>query len=65
MSNRAEQAQRLVAVFLLGCLLFSYPLLALFNISGTVFGIPLLYAYLFAVWAMLIVLMILVIERQS
>ena len=65
MSNRAEQAQRLVAVFVLGCLLFSYPLLALFNISGTVFGIPLLYAYLFAVWAMLIVLMILVIERQN
>jgi hypothetical protein len=65
MAHRGEQAQRLVAVFLLGCLLFSYPILALFNIGGTVFGIPLLYAYLFAVWAMLIVLMILVIEPQN
>jgi hypothetical protein len=57
-------AQRLVAVFLLGCLLFSYPLLALFNAGGTVFGIPVLYAYLFAAWAALIALMVLVVERS-
>ena len=63
MAHRPLQAQRLVALFILGCLLFSYPLLALFNISGTVFGIPLLYAYLFGVWGVLIVLMIVVVER--
>lgn len=60
---RPVQAQRLVALFVLGCLLFSFPLLALFNTGGTVFGIPLLYAYLFSVWALLIVLMVLVVER--
>ena len=63
MANRAVQAQRLVALFVLGCLLFSYPLLSLFNTGGVIFGIPVLYAYLFGVWAALIALMILVIER--
>lgn len=59
MAPRVIQAPRLVALFLLGCLLFSYPLLSLFNVGGTVLGIPLLYAYLFGAWAALIVLMIL------
>ena len=65
MSFRAIKAQRLVGLFVLGCLLFGYPLLALFNRGGTVFGIPLLYAYLFGAWALLIVLMILAVERGS
>jgi hypothetical protein len=65
MANRAVQAQRLAALFVLGCLLFSFPLLALFNTGGTVFGIPVLYAYLFGMWAVLIALMILVIERSG
>jgi hypothetical protein len=65
MAHRAIHAQRLVALFMLGCLLFSYPLLSLFNVGGTVAGIPVLYAYLFGVWAALIALMILVVERSS
>ncbi|CAG1018476.1 MAG TPA: hypothetical protein VGE16_12780 [Albitalea sp.] len=65
MAHRPVQAQRLVALFLLGCLLFSYPLLALFNTGGTLFGVPLLYVYLFGVWIGLIVLMILIVERRG
>lgn len=65
MAHRAIHAQRLVALFLLGCLLFSYPLLSLFNVGGTVGGIPVLYAYLFGVWVLLIALMILVVERSQ
>jgi hypothetical protein len=65
MPHRAVQSQRLIALFVLGCLLFSYPLLALFNTGGTVFGIPLLYAWLFGVWVALIVLMILIVERRG
>lgn len=65
MAHRAVQAQRLVALFVFGCLLFSYPLLALFNTGGTVFGIPMLYAYLFGVWIGLIVLMVLIVERRG
>ena len=63
MGLRAEQSERLVALFVLGSLAFTYPLLALFNRSGTVFGIPLLYAYLFGVWAALIALMALAATR--
>jgi len=57
-------AQRLVALFVLGCLLFSYPLMSLFNSGGTLWGIPLFYAYLFGAWAGLIALMALVIEKS-
>lgn len=64
--NRSRLAgQRLVAIFLLGCVLLNYPLLFLFNRGVMVFGIPLLYAYIFLVWAGLIALMAWVIERQG
>lgn len=54
MSLRADQSQRLVALAGLGALLLTYPLLALFNGGGTVLGMPLLYAYLFGAWAVVI-----------
>ena len=56
---------RLIAIFLLGCLLFNYPLLYLFNISVNLSGIPLLYVYIFAVWGLLIALTAAVVERKS
>jgi hypothetical protein len=65
MAHRALHAQRLIALFVLGCLLFSFPLLSLFNTGGTVWGIPVLYAYLFGVWIGLIAFMALVVERST
>ena len=59
------KAQRLVALCMLGVLLFNYPILALFNASATVFGIPVLYAYVFAAWSMLIGCMALVVESGN
>jgi hypothetical protein len=50
----AERADRRVAVALLGVVLFCSPLLAIFDRDLTVFGVPLLWAYLFAGWAALI-----------
>lgn len=55
--------QRLVAVFMLGCVLLNYPILFLFNKPEAIFGVPLLYLYIFGVWALLIALMAIVIER--
>ena len=55
--------QRFVALCMLGMLLFNYPVLALFNVPATVFGVPVLYAYIFMAWAALIALMALVAER--
>ena len=65
MAHRTLHAQRLIALFVLGCLLFSFPLLSLFNTGGTVWGIPVLYTYLFGVWIGLIALMALVVERST
>ena len=61
---RGLEGQRLIALFLLGALLFNYPLFSLFSGPADLFGIPLLYAYVFLVWAALIGLIALVVERR-
>ena len=53
MRKPSLRAYRIVSLFLLGCLLFNYPILALFNLPGAVLGIPVLYAYIFTAWALL------------
>ncbi|MGE5615300.1 MAG: hypothetical protein ACM3X5_00150 [Bacillota bacterium] len=65
MAKSTRAAQQLVGLFLLGCLLFNYPLLALFNVRATVGGIPLLYAYLFAAWALVVALVAWVIRARE
>jgi len=60
-----RKSERLVALALLGFLLFNYPLLSLFSTGDTVFGVPLLYVYLFASWALLIGLMALVSRKPG
>ena len=57
------KAPRFIALCMLGLVLFNFPVLALFNVAGTVLGVPVLYAYIFAAWALLIALMALVAER--
>jgi hypothetical protein len=61
--NRTHEG--LVALFLLGVLLFTPPLLALFNTATRVLGLPALYLYLFAAWAAVIVLAALTVERVT
>ena len=65
MLKPSRKVPRLIGLFLLGCLLFNFPLLALFNVRTTAFGIPLLYAYLFAAWLLLIALVAAVMERSD
>ena len=62
MQEHERKGQRLVALFILGCLLFNYPVLSLFNVAAVAFGVPVLYAYIFAAWALLVALMALVVE---
>jgi len=57
MGDSERRGQRFVALCVLGILLFNYPVLALFNVPGTLFGIPTLYAYIFIAWGALIGLM--------
>lgn len=52
-----RETARFVALFLFGVILFTPLLIAIFDVPKvSVFGIPLLYAYLFASWAVLIAL---------
>jgi hypothetical protein len=59
-----RKGERLVALALLGFLLFNYPLLSLFSTDGRVVGVPLLYAYLFVSWGLLIGFMALVVRKS-
>ena len=61
--NDETKGQRFVALCMLGMLLFNFPILALFNVPGTLLGVPVLYAYIFIAWAALIALMALVADR--
>lgn len=47
---------RLAAAAVLALLLFNYPFLAVFDTDSLVFGLPVLWAYLFTVWAAIIAL---------
>ena len=55
-----ERRERSSVLFLAGCLALNVPLLALFDRPVLVFGIPLLYLYLFGLWLALIVLLALI-----
>ena len=64
MKTKGARAARLAFLFILGVLLFNYPLLALFNVQGRIFGVPVLYAYIFVAWGLLIALVAIVMERD-
>lgn len=53
-----------MALFALALLLFNLPLLALWDRPLSVFGLPLLPTALFLIWALLIVLLALIVERE-
>ena len=59
------KGQRLLAIFLLGCLLLNDPLFSLFSGPAQVLGVPVVYVYVFFVWALLIVLMALAVEQRA
>ena len=57
-----SKGPRLAALCMLGMVLFNFPVLALFNVPQTLFGVPMLYAYVFIAWGGLIGLMALFAE---
>ncbi|MGB5737514.1 MAG: hypothetical protein WBM40_24055 [Thiohalocapsa sp.] len=65
MSNPTLLRQRLAALFLLGLLLWFSPLVLRVNQSGNVFGIPILYLYLFGVWVAIVAVAALILSRRG
>ena len=64
MSER-DKTPRLAGAAALGFLLFNYPLLAVFDRDIRVLGVPLLWAYLFSVWAALIAIAAVIVRRAG
>ncbi len=56
MTRDSKKNKRLFALFLLGCVLLNFPILSLVNLETLIFGLPLLYVYIFSVWCLLIAL---------
>jgi len=56
---------RLIALFLLAGVLFNYPVLSLFNTRASVFGIPLLYVFIFVAWGAIIALAAWIMQRRD
>jgi len=54
MTRESKLNKRLVALFLLGCVLLNYPILSLFNLEIPSFGLSLLVVYIFSIWCLLI-----------
>ena len=65
MGEAERKAPRMIALCMLGCVLFNFPILALFNVPDRLLGVPMLYAYIFSAWALLIALMAWVVERRE
>ncbi len=54
LTRDALRAARLFALFLFGVIAFNYPLLEVFSARRTLFGMPLLYCWIFGAWLALI-----------
>jgi predicted permease len=65
MSPVRRKIQRLLVLFVFGCLVLNYPLLALFSKASLWYGIPVLYLYLFVIWILFILFIAIVTERKK
>ncbi|BBO66964.1 hypothetical protein DSCA_08940 [Desulfosarcina alkanivorans] len=64
MTRENINGRRLVGLFLLGMLLFNFPLLSLFNRPDILLGFPVLYLYLFAAWSTIIFLTLIISQAK-
>ena len=60
MIRETINGRRLAGLFLLGLLVFNFPLICLFNKAILIAGIPLFYLYLFGSWITIIALILLI-----
>ena len=66
MASETQKRSRLTVLFFLGIILFHYPILSLFSDADKeIFGIPLLFAYVFTTWALLIGLTFVIVMRRK
>jgi predicted permease len=56
--------QKLLIISCLFLVLFTFPVLSIFNSKSSVGGIPVLYLYIFAIWILFIVTIFRVIKKE-
>lgn len=59
-----RRTERLIVILIFGVIALNYPLLSLFSTIRLLFGVPILYLYIFAVWYLLILGIALILERS-
>ena len=57
--------ERLLALVIIGAIALNYPFISLFSITSLLFGIPVLYLYLFLVWGGFILLAAMIVTRKG
>ena len=65
MPDEVRRRDRLIGLFLLALVLLNPPLLLLFGGGDTVFGLPLLYVYIFVAWLLIIAAVAWIAERRT
>lgn len=60
-----KKEQRFLAISMFFGLLFSFPVISIFNTSELVCGIPKLYLYIFVVWAFMIAILFLMLNQKN
>lgn len=62
---RQQSKESIVILFTSAALALNYPVLHLFDRAWALFGIPILYLYLYLLWFLIIILLIVVVERSE
>jgi hypothetical protein len=65
MPESKRQNERLIVLLIIGFIFLNYPLLSLFSKVRLMFGIPVLYLYIFTVWTIFIVCMAVILEKKT
>lgn len=55
--SKPSKQQCMMAIFAMGWVLFGYPLLSHMSTPGLLFGLPLLYLYIFSAWLLIVALL--------
>jgi len=65
MPEAKRQNERLIVILIIGVIALNYPLLSLFSKAKLIFGVPVLYLYIFAAWSIFIGCVALVLEKKT
>jgi hypothetical protein len=65
MPESHRKSERLIGMLIVGVIALNYPLLSLFSKIKLIFGIPMLYLYLFLFWAIFIICVALILEKRG